>query len=80
MKELTPEQLEDIRQNCRHWANNCGGCETCAREFSDPPLYDFEETATLLLMIEARDKRIKELQYALEQTFRQLYPNPMDDE
>ena len=72
MIELTPEQLEDIRQNCRHWSNNCGGCETCAREFGDPPLYDFEETATLILMIEARDKRIKELESAMDSILRQI--------
>lgn len=63
---ISPEHLEDIKKNCLFWSNNCGGCETCEREFRNPPLYDHQETYYLICMIEDRDKKIAELEKALK--------------
>ena len=59
---ISKEELDRIKDDCMHWANNCGGCETCYREFSKPPIYDPQETYYLICMIEDRDKKIKELE------------------
>lgn len=65
---IPPDALEAIKENCLFWSNNCDGCETCAQVFAGkPPEYDHQETYMLITMIEARDKRIKELEDAKEQ-------------
>ena len=63
---ISKEQLENIKENCLFWSNNCGGCETCDRTFrGPPPLYDHRETFYLICMIEDRDERIKKLESLL---------------
>jgi hypothetical protein len=67
MKDYTKQQLESIKEHATHLSNNCGECETCTREFGTAVPYDPEETYTLILMIERRnriiDKLYKELHY-----------------
>lgn len=62
---ISSEVLQEIKEECLFWSNNCGGCETCDREFKNPPLYNHQETFYLICMIEDRDKRIKELEELL---------------
>lgn len=49
---FTDVALQNIRDNCSYWANNCGGCETCLRTFGDPPPYDHLETLVLVGMVQ----------------------------
>lgn len=63
---ISQEQLQKLKENCMYWANNCGGCETCTQLFAYPPPYDHHETFDLILMIEARDQKIKKLEEVLE--------------
>ena len=49
---FTDIELQNIRDNCSYWANNCGGCETCLRTFGDPPPYDHLETLMLVGMVQ----------------------------
>jgi hypothetical protein len=63
---IPKEELKNIKDNCAMQANNCGGCETCERMFSDPPPYDYQETYYLVVMIEERDKKIAELEEQLK--------------
>jgi hypothetical protein len=64
--EIPKEELEKIKEECLLWANNCGGCETCARFFANPPLYSHQETFYLICMIEKRDEKIAELEKELK--------------
>lgn len=63
--QISAEEIKNIKEECYYWANNCGGCETCNRIFSNPPLYDHEETLYLIYMIEDRDSKIKDLEERL---------------
>jgi hypothetical protein len=60
--EFTDEELAAIKEDCMFWANNCGGCETCIQTFKNPPLYDHQETFTLVKMIENLKRKISELE------------------
>jgi hypothetical protein len=64
--EIPKEELEQMKIHRQIWANNCGGCETCASFFANPPLYDHKETYYLIGMIEARDKKIEKLEKELK--------------
>lgn len=63
---ISKKDIEQIKENCLFWANNCGGCETCSRTFTNSPLYDHQETFYLICMIEDRDKKIEDLERQLE--------------
>lgn len=60
------ERLKQIEDYCHHWANNCGGCEACVREFSNPPLYDHQETLELIAMIKQLKSERDDYKLALE--------------
>lgn len=59
---ISSDELKAIKEECLLWGNNCGGCETCSHVFSNPPLYNHQETFYLICMIEDRDKKIKQLE------------------
>ncbi len=66
--QINAEELELIKKNCQHWANNCGGCETCSREFAIHPPYDHKETFYLVDMIERRNNEIASLRIIAEKS------------
>jgi hypothetical protein len=62
MNLISPEVLQEIKNDCIAQSNNCGGCETCSQFFGSMPEYNHQETFYLICMIEARDEKIRELQ------------------
>lgn len=66
---ISAEFVQEIKKDCEFNANNCGGCETCAQVFAGKPReYDYQETYSLIQMIEFRDQRIKQLEELLQDT------------
>ncbi len=57
--ELSDDELQEIKDACAYWANNCGGCETCSQIFGNRQLtFDAETVYTLVTMIENLRKQL----------------------
>ena len=45
--------ISEIKAEIVHWSNNCGGCETCAREFpGQAPEYDMQTVFEIICAYE----------------------------
>jgi Ni,Fe-hydrogenase III small subunit len=51
---VTREEILSIKDTIGYWANNCGGCETCEREFrgKEEPTFDMQTVYEIISVYE----------------------------
>jgi Ni,Fe-hydrogenase III small subunit len=51
---MTREEALEIQKSISYWANNCGGCETCEREFGnrEEPTFDMQTVYEIISVYE----------------------------
>jgi Ni,Fe-hydrogenase III small subunit len=62
------EKIKDIQKEIGHWANNCGGCETCDREFGhkEEPTYDMQTVFEIVNEYAALEAKLAECVAAIQ--------------
>ena len=65
---MTHEEIISIKETIGHWANNCGGCETCEREFGgkEEPTFDMQTVYEICAAYAEAIKMLEEMANALE--------------
>lgn len=62
------DEIINIQKTIGHWANNCGGCETCEREFGgqEEPTFDMQTVYEICAAYAEAIKMLEEMAIALE--------------
>lgn len=69
------DEIINIQKTIGHWANNCGGCETCEREFGgqEEPTFDMQTVFEICAAYTDALKILEEMSEALDRISREYW-------